>query len=228
MTDRPSSRGRWTAALTAVLVGWSGSSGLRAAPAGEMGALWREYPGAPGLPVAFAYPASWRLAEERGPAQEPYVAARLLGPRNIADSYTCMVVVRSVPAGHGWTPEQGVEALVARFGDRPFEQVRVTSRRTEGSGPHLVREVTVAYTIPAVVADGLAGVPVPVRLQALFLEQDGFVYEISYSADAVEFPVYRRLFEQMLESLRFTDAAGPGGCAGPSPPGRALGPSPLR
>ena len=179
--------------------------------------LWVHYQGTvPELQVAFDYPTGWRLQEERG-RREAYVEARLLGPRNAAGTYTAMMVVRSVPAAQEWTPEDGVDELVARFTDRAFEQAAVTSRRVVGDPDRLVREVQVVYTIPALHAEGLSGAPIPVRLWALFIESKGFVYEISYSAEAGEFPVYARLFEELLDTFAVTgprdSATGPG-CAG--------------
>ena len=204
-------RAGWVAGLIGACLTAAAAVGAAGSP------LWVHYQGtAPELRVTFEYPAGWRLQEERG-RQDAYVEARLLGPRNAAGTYTAMMVVRSVPAGQAWTPEDGVEELVARLTDRTFDQPAVDSRRVMGAPGRLVREVQVSYTIPALHSAGLSGEPIPGRVWALFMESQGFVYEISYSAEAGEFPVYARLFEELLETFTVAgpraSTAGPG-CAG--------------
>lgn len=157
----------------------------------------------PVLPLSFDYPGGWRLLEDKG-RLEPYTQVMVLGPRNVDDTYSCTLVVRGSPLRRKGGRFGSVEELVGHYESHLFEGHQVLERSDRSFFGRPAKDVTVQYTIPPLRHKGLVPKKVPVTVRTIFLEKDGYLYELIYSADSVDFPRYSYAFDRLIESFQFS------------------------
>ena len=156
----------------------------------------------PPLALSLDYPPSWRLTEEHG-RTEPYAALRVLGPRNAEDTYTAQMVVRGSVLPRDEHGTESLDERVRRYTAQLLDESTVESEARRRQWGAEVRDVTVVYTVPPLHRSGLKPLPISVRARTVFLQRDGYAYDITYSADAREYASHQEAFDELLASLRF-------------------------
>ena len=155
-----------------------------------------------GLSLTFRYPEDWRLQEEEG-AIDLYRQVRLLGPRNREDTYTPYLSVAAAPVkAEGGRFEDLTERIGLYRANLPVgAKLEQEGERVVGGERGL--DLTIRYVIPPLHHKGLKNLPIPVKTRTLFFQRDRTLYEVIYSADAREYDLYAKVFEELLKSLHF-------------------------
>ena len=163
----------------------------------------QSYEGAsPYLPVSFKYPVSWMLREDQGKIDH-YSQAIILAPKKPGWPYTAAFVVRGSPLksarGRFETPEELKQNFVSHLYKDP-RVLKESTLRLKGTSSI---DLTVSYTFLPIRHKGFNAQPVPVKNRILFAQNNGILYELSYSADEREFESHSAEFSRLLKSLRF-------------------------
>jgi hypothetical protein len=151
------------------------------------------------LPVAFEYPATWRVEESSG-SREAYQQVQIYGPDTLDARMRTYLVVRAVPP----------QAAGGRYVQ--LTDMIESYRRTLMPSFRIEREQEVAvWGVPATQLDlgGHLRLPwqsptaeeVPVTGQRLFLEKNGLLYELGWLATPESAPSVTTAFGHLLETL---------------------------
>ena len=161
------------------------------------------YRGARGeLRVTFQYPKDWPVKEETGQV-EAYREVRIKGPRNLEDTFTLLLAVRSSPLREHGGKFRTIEELIQHHLSHLFAGAKIVARKKRMAGGQSAEDITVAYTIPPLHQPGLKAIEIPVKSRTLFVESHGRLYELLYNADAREYDEHRDAFEQLLTTFHF-------------------------
>jgi len=161
-----------------------------------------EYVGVtPELPVSFRYPGAWRLQEEAGQV-ERYRQVRVLGPRNLEDSYSAYFAVYGAPVTARGGTHQDLEAFISNYTAHLQQGAQVLADTDSAVAGGRARDLTVSFTLPPWHHRDLKPVEVPVQQRVILFERDRTLYQLTYSADAREYDRHAAVFEKLLKSFR--------------------------
>lgn len=194
-------RAKATMALLALLgLGAWGLWRCEAAPTAMQGE--NMYQGtAPELRVTFSYPDQWPLHEEHGKV-ESYQAVRIMAPRNADDTYTSHISVYGAPLKSHGGKFDSAEERMDQYKRHLLPGAQVIAEGARQVGGLQATDLFVSYTIPAIHHKGIKAAPVPVKERKVVVAHPPYLYELSYTADALEYDRYADQFERLLESFQ--------------------------
>ncbi len=157
------------------------------------------------LACTFEYPENWAIGTEKG-RKLPYQQAIILGPRNSSDNFSASLTVRRIPnqASGGMYAQLPdlTEARRKQYASNPHYRQLNTGERIV-SGQKAI-SLTIEYAVPIPPYGKLQGEPVTLQTQFIQFESAGAFYELSFSADARDYPVYEPVFERLLQTFTLT------------------------
>ena len=159
------------------------------------------YRGTPhGLLVDFEYPEGWSLHEEHGQV-ERYKQARLTGPRNRAESYSCYFAIQEFPLKTYGGTLQSADELLHRYTDHLPQDAQTSVNHLTLSGLTAM-DVRVSYLSRPWHHQGLKAVEIPIKTRVVIVGKDPYLYQIAYSVDASEYDLYAEAFDHLLRTFR--------------------------
>lgn len=162
------------------------------------------------LDVSFDVPDGWRVALDKG-RLDKFEQVLVKGPRNEADNYSALLVVRATPAAAKGGRFAGVRELAAHYRRTLYDNHSVVSDRASRVAGKEAIDLTVAYVVPPLRVKPVRGetvnpAPVPVQTRTLFFERAGWIYELSLTCDRREYSGHEPRFERLVSNFRFGDS----------------------
>ena len=152
------------------------------------------------LPVSFEYPAEWQVEYSSG-AAEAYAQVQMYGPASLDKRLRTYMVVRAVPPKAQGGRYAGVGDMVAAYQTTLLPGLRVDQDRQTVvlDSPATMLDVSGMLNLPWEVSR--APRPVPVKSQRVFLEKNGWLYELSWLTTPEASQQVERAFSHLLSTL---------------------------
>ena len=152
------------------------------------------------LPVSFEYPAEWQVEYSSG-TEEAYAQVQMYGPASLDTRLRTYMVVRAVPPKAQGGRYAGVGEMVAAYQTTLLPGLRVEQDRQiiVLDSPATMLDVSGMLNLPWEVSR--APRPVPVKSQRVFLEKDGWLYELSWLTTPEAAQQVERAFSHLLNTL---------------------------
>ena len=151
------------------------------------------------LPVSFEYPAEWQLEESSG-TREAYWQVQVYGPESVEARLRTYLVVRAVPPKAEGGRYEGVSQMVESYRKTLQPGLRVEGeRRISVSGLPAIRlDLSGALRLPW---KSPKAVPIAVKSQRIFLENEGRLYELGWMATPEAAATVEAAFAHVLRTL---------------------------
>lgn len=164
----------------------------------------REYTGsAPLLAVGFRYPADWAVQEESG-RHSAFRQVRILGPRNASGTYRCYMAVMAAPSADAGGTHADAKAMALNYTSHLQQESQILNSKEVLLAGARGRDLLIRYTQPEMRFNGVHKPgKVPVKVRTLIVQKGSVLYQLTFSADAIEYDRYAPDFDQLLHSFRF-------------------------
>ena len=174
------------------------TAGLQEGRAERMFSLYRSEHAQ--LPVSFEYPAEWQVEYSSGTA-EAYAQVQMYGPAALDTRLRTYIVVRVVPPKAQGGRYAGVGEMVAAYQTTLLPGLRVDQDRqiVVLDSPATILDISGMLNLPWEVSR--APKPVPVKSQRVFLEKNGWLYELSWLTTPEASQQVERAFSHLLSTL---------------------------
>ena len=152
------------------------------------------------LPVSFEYPAEWQVEYSSGTA-ETYAQVQVYGPASLDHRLRTYMVIRAVPPKAQGGRYAGVSEMAAAYQTTLLPGLRVDQDRQEAvlGSPATILDVSGTLNLPWEVSR--APRPVPVKSRRVFLEKNGWLYELSWLTTPEASQQVERAFSHLLKTL---------------------------
>ncbi len=166
---------------------------------------WKRYDQASGaLDFTFEYPGNWAQGVEEG-RRQPYRQVIIIGPRNMKNTFSAGLVVRRLPNKAAGGSFQDLAALMQhrRAQYQAREQFSVIEERELPLLGTTAHRLEYGYLTPLPQTGNQTQALVPrIRAVTIWLTIGDRLYELTFEADAEEFPTYLPVFEHLVQSLQ--------------------------
>ena len=155
------------------------------------------------LPVTFEYPSDWQVERSSG-STERYAQVQVYGPSALDDRLRSYLVVRAIPPAAQGGRFAGLEQMIASYEETLLPTLRVAQRRqTKVAGlPATVLEVGGTMLLPW---NGANPKPVPVKSERVFLERNGWLFELAWLTTAEAAAAVEPVFARLVETFALSD-----------------------
>lgn len=151
------------------------------------------------LPVRFEYPADWKVERSTG-STEAYEQVQLYGPSTLDPRLRAYLVVRAVPPAAQGGRYAGLHEMIVSYQQTLLPTLQVEERRaaTVAGLPATVLRVSGTMLLPWKSANSQ---PVPVASERVFVERNGWLFELAWMSTKDAAPAVEPLFVRLVETF---------------------------
>jgi len=152
--------------------------------------------------ATFEYPQNWVVGSEIG-REQPYRQVIILGPRNPENTWSTGLTIRQYPtkAAGGLYPslQALIEARRKQYGSNAsFQRIEEGARPL---GDLQTWQSVFTYVVP-LPPHSVQAKPTAIQTRLVLFAAGDALYEVSYTADASQYPTYQDVFDHLLQTLK--------------------------
>lgn len=153
----------------------------------------------PQLPVRFEYPADWEVEHSSG-TTEVYSQVQIYAPKSLEDRLRMYMVVRAIPPKAQGGRYAGLPEMIEDYQKTLLPSLRIEQDQQTAVLGSAARQLEISGTLRLPWKSPLAQ-PVPVKSQRIFLEKNGWLYELGWLATPEISYEVEEAFSHLLQTL---------------------------